>query len=1120
MAAEKVTLGVQVEGAEQAEQKFGKLVALMEQMNPSSGASDGGRTTKPAGAPSIVPDAGSALGGYAPAINPPSIAPSVAEMNGVLASSLSFVTKPSPPPVAPDPLKGHSTAAPPVLPPSSNGGGTGNSGNGGVLRVEIVGSVPLAFVGGSGGGGNGGGYGAGGGAGGSSAGGGQSGGAPAYPYGGGFDPHGAGGGMSGLWRALASDPTPVGLLQTVMRAVPLGPAAMTAAGVAFADYGMGAYSAATQPRFQTDLGILSQQASGQYVPPILAAAMRRSADIRGTQGFDRALLSPLDAVTGGMYGKMYDLSVGRPLEEAATLAQAQGQDDLIRQRLSALTGSPVASSAASGTAASLTSRRADLMRLGVAGVFGNLLSGNPLGAFGSGLDVWHAARMGGSVDQAKAAAASDTGDDTFRLHLATAAAPFGPGAAGFDAKAFLDRHTHGSFTRDQVSQAGAGLLAYDLRAGNADIAAPVLAGRGPDTNLDAALRRMIGQGDLSSILGIQSLIRDAGQFKSAMRDAFAQTTLLNTAIPIAAAHVSLAQANVAFDQATGVGFRGVAGDIGAIAGVLGSEIALKRQALAKMTNPLDRAHLQAEIRGMEAQQAGLRQSAVMAVFSGEGVMNQARSLGAGNELFSAMYGGTHAGVDAAYGLQSRAGLAEARRLEDMSRSSFISPEQRELYKQQARQKRLESTVGLDRERSSYDFGITTAQIGVAGARASAVLTQARLYSDPAGIYAADLGAAGVTQRQIGAVRARLSDPASHLSEGERLDLQARSISLLSEFNASLENSKRSFLSLDVSVTQTRQSIIAQQGNRSFLLGAGGGAAYGIGAANVVASDNSIAKQRRVLANLPPGSPQYATEQDKLEGMLTGREQTRLGIANTPLPIDLRMQEMNAQGQFNIMQKSYLPYGDTRRYFEDMMGAKGRELKEFASLRAQAKKGGYYDKAFEEQLRSRELGTVSSMADLQNQLSEGWEGRLISSVVGLPSRGAFSTAGFTRFESSKFLQNLTPGFGFSGAGGMAARDNWMFRGPHLYGSTIGALQRPEGFMATAMSGTNIAAMTGTLKAAPTEVRVILEDHRTTVVANGKSTTVNHPGGNAGVIQGLNNGSLELTRSSHVASASHQ
>lgn len=1195
----KVSIGVELTGVQQAAQDASALNSVLASMmgGMNSGASPSFSTggAHRVGAPLIEPAQSNGLGEYNTPLNSHTSTQNAGALTGILgAPASSFYTgKTAPAPAPPNPYTtGGNYGPPPVLPATSAGGGNPPPGGNHPLDVRVVWSVPLSFAGGgsgTGGGtgqggsgnGNNGGQGAGtGGSGGTgqgsgsqpSAGGGQGGGTPPSPYINNQPPTGPG--WSGFKQMVMDNPTPAGLLGAGMKMIPLGPAAAITGGLAATEYGLSIYSAATAPRFQTDTSILSQQAGGQYVNPLMQDAMRRSADIQGANAGWKAAIAPLSFVTMGAAGQAYDLLAGRGLEQAAAIRQAQGSDDLIRQRVAAMTGQAPVYSHEGTQAADLRGQAARTNGFSFAKVAADVATQN----FGGvGVDIWRGLTQY-QAGKAAVAAADKSLDLSTKYDAAGLAAtqtvmPFGAAAGS---AMWTNRNAmYGSFmsngmnfTPDVVNagyaeasqlamQPGMGTL-YNAIRKNPGSVDKTLVGMSPQLAQLAA-----SQGDFGGVAAMQPLLRNASgndKLYDSMLQLAETMRTLGANLQVGQSGVSGVQSGIQALGYTGAGYRQVAGAMGGLTPLYQGQKALYQQKLVQAEKSGDIiaiAEAKAQIAAQDAAIAGVPYQQAMTVFTGRGVDNQARSIAASNQMYGAMYGGGgQGGVDKAFGSDRAAKLAQANLYADMSKSPVISPEQRALYAQQAQQMRQQATIGVDRDKSQYDYGMTEARIGVQQSQANSVSTRARMLGDASANYSADLGQIGVTSSRIAANEAYMANPKSHLSAEQRADMEKDTLALRTQNNAALLQSTRSMYDMASSVQHTQQSITAIGVSMQLALGAGGSQASGLIGQNVGEATNSLQTSQDKLNNLikqgaSPNSPEYkalvsAVAQDK-----AGLQNSLISYSTLPPSLDVQRQLSAANFDLQMAGKAYMPSGNRRGALDNELSGLGKsgaqmnaqyaeQTRQIAlsPLSAGDKKTQQAKADADHQENQQRLALRS--ADAMQNLASNWMDQNIGMTINGTSRMGFVTSQFTQREAAPFMQAMgdiyNGQYGFSGKGGEAARDKNFDRFNRFQNLSMGNINTPEGFQATAMSGVtprtvapsaglahgaNPAMMGGVLRPPDQHVYFHISKDAVAVTAGGNTHTVSTKGGNAVTIHAISNGAGTLVQSPHTAAGgNHQ
>lgn len=438
----------------------------------------------------------------------------------------------------------------------------------------------------------------------------------------------------------------------------------------------------------------------------------------------------------------------------------------------------------------------------------------------------------------------------------------------------------------------------------------------------------------------------------------------------------------------------------------------------------------------------------------------------------AMYlGGGEAGIIDAMGFQGTQARRRAGLYGEMSRSEFYSPEERAGFAMQSEQALNTALIELPRQIGQLRISLEQGRIGIAGAGAGMFSSMAELYGGRSDVLAGGIGQAGIIQRQMGLVNFQIQSARElRLTPQEELSLRQQQIDLQRQLNTSLEEMRRRFLDAGVAATRFQEGMIQAHGSmRMNFFGAGGGEAAGLQGENLGAARSTLAAARQrfnAVANLPRDNPYRMQAEREMHEAEMGVQGNLQGFASLPFSVDLERQRMAGSFVLNNMGRSFLPFGNIRGTLENMMGnvrSRGRELG--AMQRSAMAELDSMDLSPEDRARrrsvllrdfeSRRYGLASEALGYQGQMEQGWQERLISQAVNMPSRAGFVASQFTRREAAPFLQTLTGLFGFSGEGGAAARDHFLFRGPRMLNSFIGQTQHPMGFLETAMSGASRA-----------------------------------------------------------------
>lgn len=1034
----KVSLSVEWEGLEKALQDIARLRAEIERLGtPIAGAQSpvqqaGGLPSgAPAGAPQ-PPDPSSAYRsaqGYQPPTTqgtvpislsiPPSYGPSPnTAPPGVFAPPAPGTLKALP---APGIDLGHGVT---MFPPMSGGpagvsGGVGTSGPVSAMTIQaqtvvIHATTVTGAVGGGGGvpgvvsGGGGGGSAAtfaaavSGGAGGG-AGGGSVPGQPAPSGGSSANPNLDVNNMIGFGAfaaALMRNPTPGGLFNAAMGMLPLGPSAAILTALQFGSTALGAYVAGTGPRFEIESSLAAAPYAGQYYNPRLTSAMRSAADLEGALASARRWGSMFDSIplVGAIVGSINEMWSYRPMEAEIKKAKAIVESTPLAMRLGAM----------------------------------------------SGVDVF----SGDEFLQYDAAAAQ--GMAIFGRYAA------GGVVRGGQYKALANR----GWSASDIGAAYGAIGSLAMRPEMDELRNMIISGgRGGKIDMNELATEyapmLASMGNFGALAQLQPYIQGKDNYKKLLETASLRLSLewQQQAAQYAAQGT---QAAVAGARGTGAGWEQVSELIGATAGPLQEQVRSLESKRSMALNEADRAQIEAQLAQAKAQLASIPQAQTIEQISAKQTFLGAAQMQAQVGMTRAMYGGGGAGdVYAAYG-----GLGEvaARRASEYSRFASLpglTPQERETWRAQAASAQAEAEIMIPRERGQFVVGLGSARLAVAGAGASLLGTQAQLFGGPAEQYSAGMAQVGVIQQQQAFTQWQVSNASAlHLSPVEQVQLERQLVDLKREEIAATQQVVRGYYSMQTTIATTEHSIAGIQAGRAAVTGVGGTAMTPYWQQSVSTAHREVSAIDAEIANLraQPGmsedNPAMIALRQKREAALTGVEQARGGLASTPMPFEFRMAQQGTEFAFNIMSRTYLPWGNQRGALASLMGYAQQELQTVNDLERRARASGEWQPWMAEGFQTRRLEIGSRMAGYQGQYEAGFMDRLISQVYNAPQSAAFVANRFTALEAAPFMQAMGPAWGFSGT---AARDYYRDRYPRLASSLIGMVNRPEGFVETAMSG---------------------------------------------------------------------
>ncbi len=816
--------------------------------------------------------------------------------------------------------------------------------------------------------------------------GGGAGGVVVTPTGNVASPGGSGGFLSNiLSNAQWTNFSPQGLVNSAIAQLPTMWGAAAAGGMLLTNTAISANLAYSEPIFQTETSLMAASRSGTYVNPIERNTARRSAEIEGTLGYARAW--------GGLWdwlGPVRYLHEGvyRGMERNIELVKASGR---------------------------------------------NMMTNRAIAAYGGAVSL--------NID-----------DDTLEGQLAgvRASAGFGRsavrGAQGYGYEPMLRR-----FGIEGVEGAFGTLsgMASDYRFTNVRSAFGVGDIQGA---AGAALSVAAASGNFGAI---RSLMPFFGDDRNALNTAIAranQAADISGGLSIGQSALGFGQSALSYLQATGAGYGAIQAQTNLIGGSVSSQMALlSQQRNLWAGNPIMQAQIDAQMAQMGAMGAEVYRYGVEAEFSQRGTSIGAARLTAGLTTRETLYGGgDESALSSAYSGEVRQARRQARLLREMARSDIYDPATREMYATQASEFEQQASLLLPRQLSFEQYGIASGRAGLSGATASLGMTTALLFGG-----ANDVRAAG--GQQVGAIREQISSLVDLLARGnlslrEQLDYQRQIVDLRKQEVEAGTQSARTAAQMSMAVAGGTTDIAALGAQRGFLQGVGGVA--GVGLASGVARGRAgevraaqdyvnLLRQQGVADN----SPQMVDARRAVEAARTGQTQAELGMSQTPFSLGLRSALSGQEYTAQVLSSVPGAYGNLRGALQGQLSTLNKMSQELQQQEAAALQNASPENRaaleFEFQQRRQQIGLQE--AAVSQQLSYGWESRLISNVLGAP--GNFSGQ-MNRFSYMRSVLNgaRNPLFGSNSRDLPGYLQNAMYPG-----SIAGATGTPEGFAITAMVG---------------------------------------------------------------------
>lgn len=286
----------------------------------------------------------------------------------------------------------------------------------------------------------------------------------------------------------------------------------------------------------------------------------------------------------------------------------------------------------------------------------------------------------------------------------------------------------------------------------------------------------------------------------------------------------------------------------------------------------------------------------------------------------------------------------------------------------------------------------------------------------------------------------------------RMALSAAQVTL----QRSMEELTRQFYSLNTSVAQANTSIASTIQSTSRLIGIGGVAGVGYAAETYRASQSTVSAARAEFARLDafvqsgrmsPSAPAYLHAKQQLLQAEQASVSAQNAMASVGLGVGITEREAQLSYTVGILSSMPGTYGHVRGALREQMALYEEQAGEISrQMQAvRAEQGGVLtpmqQHIFNEQLRSIGMKQAGAF----QQLSYGWESRLMSMALNMPGSYAFISPRLA-YRAAVGAGIRNPHMGSSG------EDLPFFlRSAHMFGSIAGAYGTVEGFGVTAYTG---------------------------------------------------------------------
>lgn len=618
--------------------------------------------------------------------------------------------------------------------------------------------------------------------------------------------------------------------------------------------------------------------------------------------------------------------------------------------------------------------------------------------------------------------------------------------------------------------------------------------------LDLTLRQSASEGDIgavwSSLGTVQSQVAQQHPgFTAAQVGAEARRRLMGyvgTALDaqrtqaresIAQSEGSLVGAHLEQERLSGKSMFDVAHDMRQSLSPLTEIRDLLREQLARTPaeNRVDRAALTSAIAQYDNQILSARRGVRDAYYSAEEYTISTGQTRAGTALTRAIYGGGGFGAvsDAISGQQAvisrQIGVID-QQLADKARP--LSPEERDRLNAERDSLVTQRDIGMERQRFDIKIGMEGSDIAVKDALRQRGQAMASVFGGVGQIADAGRAALATVADQIRLQQEIINDP--HRSYTERQQAQAALTGLQTQYAVGQEEVTRQEYSGYTQAAFSRYGLATGSVGLAFGRGAGGVGASGLLDTAYSGAQSALkaaqAQQAEVEASVRKAGGDTETNADVLRARqaVQSAQQALVDQQRTAAnaPISARVEEGIAQAQFSASVLSRFPgtLGSSQAAIRSIITETRKALSEVSQQEADAKRRQGGDLTDEQKLEfnSRRRDLESQEAGAYQQLSYGWQDRLVSSALNAPGSFAFLAP---LFSNRTAIRNgvKNPFFGAASAGEVPA----ILKDAMPFISGAGATGTPDFFAATALSGVSPGFGGSAAAAPPVHITVMVQ-----------------------------------------------
>lgn len=329
----------------------------------------------------------------------------------------------------------------------------------------------------------------------------------------------------------------------------------------------------------------------------------------------------------------------------------------------------------------------------------------------------------------------------------------------------------------------------------------------------------------------------------------------------------------------------------------------------------------------------------------------------------------------------------------------------------------------------------------------------------AGLFGSSKQQFSAAQTQLSSIDEQIAAEKEYLNSvhtlTEKNQILANIRNLQNQRESENEMSYRQLYQSDIGMSQARSGAFGAIGSRQTLFG---GSVAAVGSSLSMSSEAGVRATRSKqeydrLAAIDPNGNETQLAYTRWQQALAERDMSYAGTSYAASP-GLRREAMNLDVQMAINSRTFAGYGDVRGSYEAGLKNVGKQLGELSSQREKVANKMRADGYSREQIDAAMLGIDDQAKGLvmqgvgyQQALESGWMERLISEHYNAGGNYNLVASSFTKRNSVMFGGVVNRYFGATGQ----QANQFRRQGQMLMNSFSGIMNRPEGFLESAMSG---------------------------------------------------------------------